>query len=71
LIENLHHIKQISCGGWHSLILNEEGQVFSFGNNNSGELGLGHKNGQNIPQIIPRLFLNLFLTVSILKKENI
>ena len=32
-------IKQVSCGFDHSLILSEEGKVFSFGKNNQGQLG--------------------------------
>src|SRR5690606_7302350 len=52
---NLHHIKQISCGGDHSLVLNEDGQVFSFGTNKCGQLGLGHNKDSNIPELIPNL----------------
>src|SRR5690349_17347399 len=46
---------QISCGGHHSLLLNEDGLVFSFGKNEYGQLGLGNKIDQTTPQLITSL----------------
>src|SRR5689334_17101170 len=43
---------QISCGSCHSILLNEDGLVYSFGNNLESQLGLGHKKDQSTPQII-------------------
>jgi E3 ubiquitin-protein ligase HERC1 len=37
-------IQQISCGGYHCLILTTSGEVLSFGWNKLGQLGLGHNN---------------------------
>uniref|UniRef100_A0A8C3XC49 HECT and RLD domain containing E3 ubiquitin protein ligase family member 6 n=1 Tax=Catagonus wagneri TaxID=51154 RepID=A0A8C3XC49_9CETA len=34
-------IIQVSCGHYHSLALSEDGQVFSWGKNSHGQLGLG------------------------------
>ena len=34
-------IKQVACGNYHTLILKYDGSVYSSGNNNSGQLGLG------------------------------
>ncbi|XP_059113876.1 E3 ISG15--protein ligase Herc6-like [Peromyscus eremicus] len=34
-------IIQVSCGHYHSLALSEDGQVFSWGKNSQGQLGLG------------------------------
>ncbi|KAM5338406.1 putative E3 ubiquitin-protein ligase HERC6 isoform 2-T2 [Glossophaga mutica] len=34
-------IIQVSCGDYHSLALSEDGQVFSWGKNSHGQLGLG------------------------------
>jgi alpha-tubulin suppressor-like RCC1 family protein len=42
----------ISAGGDSSFMLNSEGQVFSFGYNDDGQLGLGHRGGRNIPTLI-------------------
>ncbi|XP_037533808.1 probable E3 ubiquitin-protein ligase HERC4 [Nematolebias whitei] len=41
-------ITQISCGYWHSLALSKGSQIFSWGQNRSGQLGLG-LSGQSIP----------------------
>ncbi|XP_059521658.1 probable E3 ubiquitin-protein ligase HERC6 isoform X1 [Myotis daubentonii] len=42
-IKTLDGIKiiQVSCGDYHSLALSEDGQVFSWGKNSHGQLGLG------------------------------
>jgi alpha-tubulin suppressor-like RCC1 family protein len=42
LIENLKEIVAISAGGYHSLFLNNQGQVFSCGDNETGQLGIGN-----------------------------
>jgi alpha-tubulin suppressor-like RCC1 family protein len=34
-------VKAISCGEWHSMALTESGRVFSWGNNEFGQLGVG------------------------------
>ncbi|XP_065815564.1 probable E3 ubiquitin-protein ligase HERC4 [Labrus bergylta] len=49
-------IVQVACGFWHSLALSRGGQVFSWGQNRFGQLGLG-LNGQSIstPQVIQSL----------------
>ncbi len=44
---------QISASGDYSLILRDDGSVYGFGFNYSGQLGLGHKNNQSTPQLIP------------------
>ena len=41
------NIVQFDCGSQHNLFLDSEGNVFSFGHNYSGELGLGHNKNQN------------------------
>ncbi|XP_036038711.1 probable E3 ubiquitin-protein ligase HERC6 isoform X2 [Onychomys torridus] len=49
-------IIQVSCGHYHSLALSEDGQVFSWGSNSQGQLGLG-KNfpSQASPQKVKEL----------------
>ncbi|XP_062256539.1 probable E3 ubiquitin-protein ligase HERC4 isoform X2 [Platichthys flesus] len=49
-------ITQVACGYWHSHALSRGGQVFSWGQNRYGQLGLGLK-GQSVstPQIIQSL----------------
>ncbi|XP_028323711.1 probable E3 ubiquitin-protein ligase HERC4 [Gouania willdenowi] len=49
-------IAQVACGFWHSLALSKGGQVYSWGQNRYGQLGLG-LNGQSVstPQPIQSL----------------
>ncbi|MEM1973220.1 MAG: tail fiber domain-containing protein [Thermoplasmata archaeon] len=48
-------IKMISLGLTHSLVLLNNGEVYSFGQNSSGALGLGHTNNTSTPTKIPTL----------------
>jgi alpha-tubulin suppressor-like RCC1 family protein len=45
-------ILAIATGSWFSLLLNSEGQVFSFGNNEYGNLGLETEDEQLTPTLI-------------------
>jgi hypothetical protein len=54
LIPNLPPIKSISAGGSHSLLLDEQGRIYSFGWNVWGELGLGDRIQRLIPTLISR-----------------
>ena len=56
LISNLTNIIQISSGYTHSLALNNNGQVYAFGNNFAGQLGLGDKKDRNIPIKVMSIF---------------
>ena len=49
---NNFSVKQISCGSNHSLLLTTEGNVYSFGYNHYGQLGLNHKITINIPTLV-------------------
>ena len=40
---------KIACGCNHTLLLDENNQVYSFGLNGNGQLGLGDKNNRNFP----------------------
>ena len=56
LILNLpSNIVQFVCGNGQSLFLDSEGNVFSFGANAYGQLGLGHNTGQNVLNKIPNI----------------
>ncbi|XP_023409029.1 probable E3 ubiquitin-protein ligase HERC6 isoform X5 [Loxodonta africana] len=49
-------IIQVSCGHYHSLALSQDGQVFSWGNNSHGQLGLGKEFlSQESPQRVKSL----------------
>ena len=49
------HIVQFVCGYNQNLFLDSEGNVFSVGNNEYGELGLGHNRTQNELNKIPNI----------------
>ena len=46
------NVIQFCCGFHHTLFLNEDGKVFSVGNNSNGSLGLGHKYNEHTWQQI-------------------
>jgi len=48
-------IQSLSLGVTHTLILTENGEVYSVGGNNFGQLGLGNKQTMEIPQKITSL----------------
>ncbi|RLG04369.1 MAG: hypothetical protein DRN68_09895, partial [Thaumarchaeota archaeon] len=41
--------KAIACGSYHSLVLLENGEVYAFGSNSYGQLGLGDKEDRAVP----------------------
>ena len=56
LIPNIpSNIVQFVCGGSQSFFLDSEGNVFSVGDNYSGNLGLGHNTNQNVLSKIPNI----------------
>ena len=44
-----------SCGSFHTITLSDDGDVYSFGKNNFGQLGLGHTESVPLPSLIPNL----------------
>ena len=46
---------QISCGYNFTMCLSESGEVYSFGNNENGQLGIGNNDDYNSPQLISSL----------------
>ena len=49
------NIDQFSCGSNHSLFLDSDGTVYSVGDNEFGQLGLGHNTNQNVLNKIPNI----------------
>ena len=50
-------IKEVCCGHSHTLVTNVQGQIFAWGNNEYGQLGLG----DNAPKFIRKPILNAFI----------
>lgn len=48
-------IIQVAAGEDHNLLLDESGRVWGFGNNSGAQLGLGHRQEQVRPAMIPGL----------------
>lgn len=45
-------IIQVACGSHHSLALTDDGEVYAWGYNNCGQIGLGNTNNQTLPRKI-------------------
>eukprot|EP00929_Paragymnodinium_shiwhaense_P079864 TRINITY_DN41631_c0_g1_i1.p1 TRINITY_DN41631_c0_g1~~TRINITY_DN41631_c0_g1_i1.p1 ORF type:complete len:668 (-),score=102.82 TRINITY_DN41631_c0_g1_i1:199-2202(-) len=45
-------ICQVSCGADHTMLLDTLGRVFSCGENCKGQLGLGHRDRQELPALV-------------------
>ncbi|XP_072930881.1 protein RCC2 [Epargyreus clarus] len=43
------------CSSAHSVLVSEEGEVYTFGRNNCGQLGFGDTTTRNVPEIVPAL----------------
>nr|XP_022329995.1 probable E3 ubiquitin-protein ligase HERC1 isoform X2 [Crassostrea virginica] len=51
-----YFIEDVVCGAEHTLVLNSDGDVWGWGNNSEGQLGLGHTNSPvREPQVVPCL----------------
>lgn len=44
----------VFCGNHHSFYINDKGQVFGWGLNNHGQLGIGNKENTSFPTIIKK-----------------
>lgn len=60
----LEDIVQISSSDDHCVILSSEGEIYSFGSNNLGQLGLKHNYNCDFPQLIKSLSDIIQLSVS-------
>lgn len=45
-------VKLVACGDTHTLLVTENGELFSFGRNQNGQLGLGHNEDALSPQLV-------------------
>jgi alpha-tubulin suppressor-like RCC1 family protein len=45
-------IKQVSCGGFHSMFVTNDGALYGMGNNGFGQLGDGTYDDKNVPTLI-------------------
>ena len=45
----------VACGGYHTLLLMEDGALLAFGDNRRGQLGNGTRDDSSRPQLVPAL----------------
>lgn len=45
----LRNVKEIVCGGMHLMVLTESNEVYVWGENDKGQLGLGDNDNRNVP----------------------
>lgn len=45
-------ITKVACGLYHTVVVTAEGEVYSFGKNDYGQLGLGHARNVKVPSIV-------------------
>ncbi|KAL0483078.1 hypothetical protein AKO1_014961 [Acrasis kona] len=64
LIPSLRSVTQLSSGKSHVLALCDNGQLFSFGNNASGQLGTGDLFNSALPCLIPAMEKNNVTKIS-------
>jgi len=69
LIPNFRNIVQVSTGSHHSICLDNQGRVWSFGLNGRGQLGLGDLNDRNVPTLVPNL--NNIVQISARERYNL
>jgi alpha-tubulin suppressor-like RCC1 family protein len=53
-IEALEHVRvtKVACGGYHTLILTSDNDLYACGANNQGECGTGTTTDVNVPKLI-------------------
>lgn len=44
--------KKIALGAYHSMVIGDDGNLYTWGNNRYGQLGLGDKLNRNTPQLV-------------------
>lgn len=47
-----YRVVQIACGCWHSAALTEDGSMFTWGSNKSGQLGQASKSASHMPRVV-------------------
>ena len=50
-----HNVRLCICGGRHTLLLDDDNVVWSFGANDAGQLGLGDRHNRHLPHFIKSL----------------
>ena len=71
-------VYRVTCGSYHSMCITVQGQLYAWGKNTKGQLGIGSIESTTIPVLVP-FFKDKFLfiddvragnTVTICKSKN-
>jgi hypothetical protein len=57
LPDDMKKMASLACGGFHSMAFDISGDIFVWGYNEFGQLGLGDGNKRNNPTLLPRSFI--------------
>jgi alpha-tubulin suppressor-like RCC1 family protein len=57
-------IKDIKCGGEHSIILSKFGRLYTFGHGYTGQLGLGNSKNYHAPMLVKSLLKNNIVSIA-------
>lgn len=63
-IFELDNIIQLTVSNYHGVALSNDGEVYVFGKNNYGQLGLNHQFDCKVPQLVPDIFDIISVSVS-------
>ncbi|KHN86034.1 RCC1 and BTB domain-containing protein 1 [Toxocara canis] len=56
-----HNVVHIACGSHHSVAVTDRGEVFSWGRNSCGQVGIGSNVNQDLPRQVTGQLLNRFV----------
>ena len=56
-------IKDIKCGGDHTLVLSKTGKLYTFGHGYTGQLGLGNSKNYHAPMLVKSLLKKQIMTM--------
>lgn len=54
-VQGLDNVRLIAVGAFHNLALLESGEVWAWGNNEYGQLGIGDTQSQSLPVLVQKL----------------
>ena len=49
------HVRLAKCGGSHTMLINDDNEVWAFGSNAHGQLGLGDRRHRKLPHLVQNL----------------
>ncbi len=63
-LTNKISIKDIKCGGEHTIILSKFGRLYTFGHGYTGQLGLGNSKNYHVPMLVKSLLKKNIISIA-------